>query len=341
MNRTTAIALLLIGMFLFMGSCAPIGYVFYHEAGIDPSESISLSGSSDEFMFQTDPNTLARFTVQTNINTASVQEDPDSISEKYDARFKFPISYMVSDAGGNVLVSEDVTMAWKDGGSISKSNEETTSTGGTLTASTNLDKFVVPADGHVNIKIELSPDSTYEANMVSPQLHLYEGMIDNTWYITGGILMGFFGFILAMVGFIFAVTNSAQESIEQQTPGQGIIVDGRERDKNINQLAMYIQLSAIAGYVIPFGTVIAPVVLWLIWRDKDPYINEMGREAVNFQLSMVLYYIISFVLCFIIIGFFLITAAFIFHLAFIVIGSMQTSRGNHYRYPMIIRFIKT
>ena len=55
---------------------------------------------------------------------------------------------------------------------------------------------------------------------------------------------------------------------------------------------------------------------------------------------MILYYIISFVLCFIIIGFFLITAAFIFHIAFIVTGSMQASRGVSYRYPMIIRFIK-
>jgi len=142
---------------------------------------------------------------------------------------------------------------------------------------------------------------------------------------------------VALVGFIFAVTNSAQESIRQPALVQDV---GVERDKDINQKAMYIQLSALAGYFIPFGSVIVPVVLWLIWRDKDPYIDEMGREATNFQMSMILYYIISFILCFVIIGFFLITAAFIFHLAFIIIGSMQTSRGNHYRYPMIIRFIK-
>jgi len=337
MNRATAIALLLIGMFLFLGSCVPIGYVIYYEAAIDPSESVSLSGSSDEFTFQVSPNTLARFKVEANITTSSVQEDPDSLSDEYDARFKFPISYTVSDASGNVLVSEDVIMAWKDGGSISMSNEETTSTGGTLTASTSLDKFMVADDGHVNIKIELSPDTTYEASMASPQLHLYEGMIDNIWYITGGILMGLFGFILAMVGFIFVVTNSAQESIRQPALVQNVV---EERDREINQKAMYIQLSAFAGYFIPLGSVIVPVILWLIWRDKDPYIDEMGREATNFQLSMVLYYIISFVLCFIIIGFFLITAAFIFHLAFIIIGSIQASRGNHYRYPMIIRFIK-
>jgi len=325
-----------------MGSCAPIAYVIYREAVVDPTNSHSLSehGTSDEFSFQASPGTLARFKVEANIMTSSVQEDPDSLSDEYDARFKFPISYTVTDSKGTVLVSEDVVMAWKEGVSITKSNEKTTSTGGTLTALINLEKFMVPADGSVNFSIEISPDTTYESSYASPQLHLHEGLIDNTWYIVGGVLMGFTGFILAMVGFIFAVTNSAQASIEQQAPGQGVTVDGGERDKNINQLAMYIQLSAFAGYFIPFGSVIVPVILWMIWRDRDPYIDEMGREATNFQLSMVLYYIISFVLCFIIIGFFLITAAFIFHLAFIIIGSIQASRGNHYRYPMIIRFIK-
>jgi len=67
MSRTTAIASLLIGMFLFMGSCVPIGYVIYYEAAIDPSESVSLSGSSDEFTFQVSPNTLARFKVEANL----------------------------------------------------------------------------------------------------------------------------------------------------------------------------------------------------------------------------------------------------------------------------------
>ncbi|MFB3116982.1 MAG: hypothetical protein ACE1ZH_05860, partial [Gammaproteobacteria bacterium] len=163
MNRFTAIALLLIGLLLFLGSCAPIGYVIYHEAMIDPSEKVSLSGSSDEFTFQASPGTLARFKIKAEITTSSVQEDSDSFDGEYLARFKFPISYTISDASGSVLIGGDIVMAWKDGGSISKSNENTTSTGGTLTASTSLDKFTVPADGSINIAIEISPDTTYEA----------------------------------------------------------------------------------------------------------------------------------------------------------------------------------
>ena len=339
MNKTTAIALTLIGILLFLGSCAPIGYVIYHEAVIGPSESVFLSSTADEFTFQASPGTLAKFTIKVDVKTHSVQEDTDSFDDEYLARFKFPISYTISDASGRTLINEDITLAWKDGGSITKSNENTTSTGGTLTASTNLEKFTVPASGNFYIAIEISPDTTYEASYASPQLHLYEGMIDNTWYIVSGVAMFFVGFILAMVGFIFAITNSTQASVQQQTSEQDIAEDGL-RGRDINQQAMFIQLSAFAGYIIPLGSIIVPVILWQIWREKDPYIDEMGREAVNFQLSMLLYYIICAVLFVILIGMVLIFAAMIFHLTFIIVGAVQTSRGVGYRYPMIIRFIK-
>jgi len=342
MNRTTAIALLLIGMFLFLGSCVPIAYVIYHEAIVDPSNSYSLSepGTSDEFSFQANPGTLARFKVEANITTSSVQEDSESISGEYDARFKFPISYTVSDTRGNVLVSEDVIMAWKDGGSISKSNEEATSIGGTLKALTSLDKFTVPAGGSFKLSIKISPDTTYEASYALPQLHLYEEVIDDTWYIVSGVVMFFVGFILAVIGFIFVIINATKASIRQPALVQDIVVDGEARDKDINQKAMYIQLSAFTGYFIPLGSIIVPVVLWMIWQEKDPYIDEMGREAVNFQLTMLLYYIICTALFIFLIGLVLIFAAMIFHITFIIVGAVQTSRGASYRYPMIIRFIK-
>ena len=79
MKQTTAIALLLIGVLLFLGSCAPIGFIIYHEAVIEPTESyyLSDSGSSDEFTLQSSPGTLVKFTIEAEITTSSVQEDPD------------------------------------------------------------------------------------------------------------------------------------------------------------------------------------------------------------------------------------------------------------------------
>lgn len=346
MNKATAITFLITGLLLFMGSCVPVGYIIYFEAVIDPSESISLSdiGSLDKATFHADPGTLARFGIQAEITTTSIQEYSDSLDDEYLARFKFPIRYTISNTSGNVLISEDITLAWKNGHSISKRNENTTSISGTLTASTDLKKFTVPADGNINIEIMISPDMTYEASYASSQLHFYKGMIDNTWYLVSGFSMFFIGIILTLIGFIYVVTSVAMNTKNESAHTQHTVYDttdgGSPRDKEINQNAMIIQLSAFAGYIIPLGSIILPLILWLVWRDKDPYIDKMGCEAVNFQLSMLIYYIISFVLMFILIGFVLIFATMIFHLVFIIIGAVQTSNGNDYRYPMIIRFIK-
>jgi len=337
MSRTATIVLLLIGVLLFLGSCAPFAYVLYHEAIVSPVESQSLSaaGSSDTATFQAKPGTLARFTLEADISTSSVQEDPDSFNEEYLSRFRFPVRYRISDADGNVLLRKKTTLAWKDGGSISKSNANTSSTGGTLRASTNMKKFTVPADGNINIDIELGPDTTYEASYSSPQLHLYAGMINNIPYIVAGVVMLFLGFVLSLIGFIFLVIRSAQAGIEQNPDRETI-----SENHNINQEAMIIQLSALSDYLIPFGSLIVPVVLWLVWREKDPYLDEMGREAVNFQLTMLVYYCISLVLCLVLIGFLLLFAVMIFHLAYIIIGAIQTSRGSNFRYPLTIRFFR-
>ncbi len=337
MGRSTSIVVLLIGVLLFLGSCAPFGYVFYHEVIVSPVDSylLSTSGSSDTAVFQTQPGTLARFAIEADITTSSVQEDPESFSEEYLARFKFPVTYSISDSSGNILLDRKTTLAWKDGGSISKSNSSTTSIGGTLTVSTRLDKFTVPDDGNIIIDVELGEDSTYEAEYSSPQLHLYENLIDNTWYIVAGVLMVFLGFILVMLMVIFLIVQSAKTGNEQHTDQKTI-----SNKHDVNQEAMIIQLSALAGYFIPFGSLIVPVILWLVWREKDPYLDEMGREAVNFQLSMLVYYCICIVLFFVLIGFLLIFALMIFHLAYIIIGAIQTSHGADFRYPLTIRFFK-
>lgn len=342
MNRTTAVALLLIGILLILGSCAPAGYVIYHEAAIDPADSISLSGgaSSNNATFHAQPGSLARFTLQARVTTHSVQEDPDSIDHKYIARFKFPVSYTISDSGGNVLMHEDVTLAWKEGRSISKSHEETASTGGTLTAATTLKKFTVPADGNINIKIAIRPDTTYGASYASPKLSFYEGMIDNTWYVIGCLVMLLAGVVMALIGFIFVLTITTREGARTQNQIGAVTAAGDAHNREVNQNAMIIQLSALAGYFVPFGNVILPLILWQIWREQDPYVDRMGCEAVNFQLSMLIYYFICFILLFILIGFLLIFALILFHLTFIIIGAVQTSKGVEYRYPMIIRFIK-
>lgn len=332
MSRSASVILLIIGILLSFSSCAPFGYVIYKGSVLTTSEIRPIS--EDEVLtFQSTPFSWARFAIQMDIYTGSVQEDPEGLS-LYIPRFSFPVTYTVIDSSGNSLIDNASTVAWEGGLSVSTSNEDISSTGGTLTVKANLPKFLVPADGKVNIDVKLSNDRTYEAEFVEPGIILYEDLIDNTWYVVGGITLFLTGIILSIVGFIFLIIHSAR--VGNQEDRQGKISE----DNKVNQKAMIIQLSAFSGYIIPFGNIIIPFVLWQVWKDYDQYINDSGREAVNFQLTMLFYYVISFVLLIILIGIFLMIGVFIFHLSFTIIGSVKASQGINYRYPLTIRLIK-
>lgn len=102
---------------------------------------------------------------------------------------------------------------------------------------------------------------------------------------------------------------------------------------------MAAHLSALAGYVIPFGNIIGPLVVWLVKKDEMPFVNSQAKEALNFQITVTIGALICVVLMLLIIGFFLLWALAIVDLVFIVIAAVQASKGVDYRYPFVVRLI--
>ena len=129
---------------------------------------------------------------------------------------------------------------------------------------------------------------------------------------------------------------------------------------------MACHLCALAGFIVPFGSILAPIVVWLAQKLKHPFIDEQGKESVNFQISILIYsfllmfvgfvilnilsivillspnsgtIFLSFPLLFILI---LIVAALIviFYLIVIVVAATKAYRGQSYRYPFNLRFLK-
>ena len=104
--------------------------------------------------------------------------------------------------------------------------------------------------------------------------------------------------------------------------------------------AMLCHLCGLALFLpVPFGHVIAPLVVWLIKKDEMPFVNEQGKEALNFQISIAIYFIVSLVLLLAVVGFVLLPAVVIFDVVVIVIAAMKANQGIGYRYPLCIRFI--
>lgn len=107
-------------------------------------------------------------------------------------------------------------------------------------------------------------------------------------------------------------------------------------------LEVLVHLLGLAGFTgIPFMNVIAPLILWLWKRETDPAVDAHGKEALNFQISMAIYTIISVILIFAIVGFFLLGIVLVLNLIFTIMAAVKASRGEFYRYPLSIRFLNT
>jgi uncharacterized protein len=113
-----------------------------------------------------------------------------------------------------------------------------------------------------------------------------------------------------------------------------------EADKKARTWGSVCHLSALLGLLgIPFGNLLGPLVAWLILRHQHPFIDAQGKEALNFQISMVIYAFIAFTLIFLM-GHLLIFALLAVDLIFVVIAAVKSSSGESYRYPIAIRLIK-
>ena len=110
---------------------------------------------------------------------------------------------------------------------------------------------------------------------------------------------------------------------------------------NVRTWTILCHASALLGVFLHFpGHVLGPLIVWLAKRDESPELDAHGKEAVNFQLSMLLYTIISGVFCLVLIGFVFLAILWVLNAVFVIIASIKASDGKFYRYPMTIRFIQ-
>ncbi|MAT90229.1 MAG: tRNA modification GTPase [Flavobacteriaceae bacterium] len=99
-------------------------------------------------------------------------------------------------------------------------------------------------------------------------------------------------------------------------------------------------LSQLLGYFIGFGSLIAPLVIWLSSRDRIEGMDEHGKQAVNFQISLLIYIFVSIPLIFAL-GLGLLTLFFAIAIGFImpIVNALRASRGEAPSYFMTIRFL--
>lgn len=104
---------------------------------------------------------------------------------------------------------------------------------------------------------------------------------------------------------------------------------------------MLCHLASLAFFLgIPFGNLLGPLVVWLLKRDQFPFVDDQGKESLNFQITATIAGLLACVLCFILIGIPILIAIIVADIVLVVIATVKSYKGEYYRYPYSIKFLK-
>ncbi|HBD19411.1 MAG TPA: DUF4870 domain-containing protein [Arenimonas sp.] len=103
---------------------------------------------------------------------------------------------------------------------------------------------------------------------------------------------------------------------------------------------MISHLSSLVGFIIPLGNVLGPLVVWLIKKDTMPFVDDQAKEALNFNITVLIAAIVSGILTVILIGFLLLLVVGLGWLVLTVMAAIKANEGVSYRYPFTLRLIK-
>ncbi len=131
--------------------------------------------------------------------------------------------------------------------------------------------------------------------------------------------------------------NSPEPSAPSSASGPVTLGQGKLPEADEKTMGM---LSHILGAVTSF---IGPLVIWMIKKDESPFVNDQGKEALNFQITILIGYVAAMILAAIpviqCISFVFIPAISIASLIFGILGGIEANKGVAYRYPFALRLI--
>lgn len=105
-----------------------------------------------------------------------------------------------------------------------------------------------------------------------------------------------------------------------------------------NTYLMLMHLSQFAGFIIAGLGFVIPIVMWLVNADKSEAVSRHGKNIANFMLSMLIYIVISIILCLVLIGIPMLIALGIIEIVFIIIAAVKANNGEYWKYPLSIPF---
>ena len=120
-------------------------------------------------------------------------------------------------------------------------------------------------------------------------------------------------------------------------PSQSVQVQPVALSADAKNWAVIAHLSAFV-MLLGIPAIIGPVVAWAL-KKEDPYVDYHGKEAVNFNLSFLIYTAVSAVMILLLVGIILLPAVLVTWFVLVIVAAVKASNGEYYRYPFTIRFL--
>jgi uncharacterized Tic20 family protein len=111
-----------------------------------------------------------------------------------------------------------------------------------------------------------------------------------------------------------------------------------ETNPEARQWGMIAHLSALAGFLIPFGNLVGPLVVWQM-KKEIPFVDDQGKESLNFQITVTIAVIVSIILMAVLIGLLLLPVIGIAAFILTIVAGLKANGGEPYRYPFTLRLI--
>ncbi|HQS37423.1 MAG: hypothetical protein B7Y16_03890 [Methylotenera sp. 24-45-7] len=95
-------------------------------------------------------------------------------------------------------------------------------------------------------------------------------------------------------------------------------------------------ITHLGGILFSF---IPALIVFLLKKDDSEFIRVQAREALNFQITLLLAQFVAYVLIFVLVGFLLLGLIWLFNIVICIIAAISSSKGEHYHYPFTLRLI--
>ena len=314
--RKFQIYIILTGILLVLSSCVPVVNTLYKMVFSAPPIGYDLQlDHTNSIDLRVDENTEVEFSISLELAKDSWRD--------YAIRYSYSVKnddYKTQEGTGVI-----------EGDSVGVRSPGTLSGNSVLVEKRFPILDLAPGPGDWSLTIDLEQLSKDQPPLLSAHAYLYQNPPRFRVSFISTAVIWTFGILFVLIGTIQWIQRVAVVTVPKEAEKAG---------ESERLWTMLCHLSALLGYVFPFGHIFAPLAIWMLKRNQVTGVEKAGRESLNFQLTITLFTLVAVMLSALFIGFILLLVIVAFHFSMTLRASLRAQRGFDFTYPLNIRIIK-